>query len=188
MRARLGMSAATVLCLVVACGAAYGAASSRPLTQRVLKAGEFAGMKPSTPPKVVTSVTAWAQGDKAAAARFRKEGFVAGVGEQLVTPGNPNRYGLSLVVELSSAAGAKAEVRSTKNSGGPWQSFNVPGIPGAIGFEASGPDGGGRNVGFTVGPYAYVVGAGWQGGAKNAISVNALRAAALLLYHRVNGT
>jgi hypothetical protein len=50
----------------------------RPLTQRVLKAGEFAGMKPSTPPKVITSVAAWAQGNKSAAARFRKEGFVAG--------------------------------------------------------------------------------------------------------------
>ncbi len=187
MRARVGTSVATVLCLVVASGAAYGAASSRPLTQRVLKAGEFAGMKPSAPPKVVTSVAAWAQGDKSAAARFRKEGFVAGVAEQLVTPGNPNRYGLSLVEELSSAAGAKAEVTSTASSNGPG-AFNVPSIPGAIGFGGSGPDGGGRNVGFTVGPYAYVVGAGWQGGAKNAISVNTLRAAALLLYHRVNGT
>jgi len=190
MRAgRVRTSAVAVLCLAVACGTAYGsgAASGRPLTQRVLKAGEFAGMKPSTPPKVVTSVAAWAQGNKSAAARFRKEGFVAGVAEQLVTPGNPNRYGLSLVVELSSAAGAKAVVTSDATSNGPWQNFNVPAIPGATGFEASGPDRGGRNVGFTIGPYAYVVGAGWQGGAKNAISVNTLRAAALLLYHRVNG-
>ena len=190
MRAgRVGTSAAAVLCLGLACGTAYGsgAASSRPLTQRVLKADEFAGMKPSKPPTVVGSVAAWAQGNKSWEARYRKEGFVAGVGEQLVTPGNSNRYGLSLVVELSSAAGAKAELTWDATSNGPWQNFKVPAIPGAIGFEESGPGGGGRNVGFTIGPYAYVVGAGWQGGANNAISVNTLRAAALLLYHRVNG-
>jgi hypothetical protein len=190
MRARrVQTSFVAVLCLAVACGTAYGsgAASGRALTQRVLKAGEFAGMKPSTPPKVVTTVAAWTQGNTSAAARFRKEGFVGGVAEQLVTPGNPNRYGLSLVVELSTKAAAKAEMTSNATSNGPWQNFSVPAIPGAIGYEGSGPDGGGRNVGFTVGRYAYVVGAGWQGGAKNAISLNTLRAAALLLYHRVNG-
>ena len=48
------------------------------------------------------------------------------------------------------------------------------------------PSAGGRNVGFTIGPYFYVVGVGWQGGAKNAVSLTALRAAALTLYHRVS--
>jgi hypothetical protein len=157
------------------------------LTKRVLKAGELAGMKPSPSPKVVSSAAAWAQGGGPVdETMLRRWGFVAGIAEQMVTPGNPNRYGLSAVVEFSPAASAKADVKAFYTSNGPWTRFAVSGIPSAVGFEQSGSGMGGRNVGFSVGPYAYTVGVGWQAGAKNAVWVTALRNAALLLYHRVS--
>jgi hypothetical protein len=111
-------------------------------------------------------------------------GFVAAVAEQLMTPGNPNRYGLSQVVQLSSAANAKSALKYYYTSNGPWTLFTVTGIPGAVGFEQVGPQGG-RNIGFALGPYFYLTGDGWQNGAKNAISRSALQAAALLIYNRV---
>lgn len=158
------------------------AAPSLPLTQRVLK---FAGMKPSSPPKVIRSVAAFYNGEPTMEAQFRHLGFVAGVAEQLMTPGNPNRYGLSLVVQLGSAANAKAALKYDYTANGPFTLFTVTGIPGAVGFEASGGGQGGRNIGFALGPYFYIIGAGWQNGAKNAIPRSALQAAALLLYNRV---
>jgi len=161
------------------------AASSLPLTQRVLKAGQFAGLKPTSPPTVIRNVAAFFQGAKALQARLRRLGFVAGVAEQMMTPGNPNRYGLSQVVQLSSKANAKSALKYFYTSNGPWTLFTVTGIPGAVGFEQVGTSQGGRNVGFALGPYFYLVGDGWQSGAKNAISRSALQAAALLIYHRV---
>jgi hypothetical protein len=142
-------------------------------------------MKPSSPPTVIRSAAAFAQGDTTLAARLRQLGFVAAVAEQLVTPGNPNRYGLSMVVQLSSAANAKAALKAQYGSNGPWTLFTVTGVPGAVGFEQSGGGQGGRNIGFALGPYFYLVGAGWQKDAKNAIPRSALQAAALLMYKRV---
>jgi hypothetical protein len=63
--------------------------------------------------------------------------------------------------------------------------FTVTGIPGAVGFEQVAPPQGGRNIGFSLGPYLYLVGAGWQNGTKNSIPRSALRAAALLVYSSV---
>ena len=159
-------------------------ASTLPLTQRVLKAGQFARMKPSGPPTVIRSATAFAQRDTTLAPRLHQLGFVAAVAEELVTPGNPDRYGLSMVVQLSSAANAKAALKAQYSSNGPWTLFTVTGISGAVGFEQVGTQGG-RNIGFALGPYFYLVGAGWQNGAKNAITRSALQAAALLVSNRV---
>ena len=177
------VGAVMLLCLLWV-GSSVGA-SSFPLTQRVLKAGQFAGMKPSSPPTVIRSAAAFAQSDTTLGARLRQLGFVAAVAEQLMTPGNPNRYGLSMVVQLSSAANAKAALKAQYASNGPWTLFTVTGIPGAVGFEQVAPPQGGRNIGFALGPYFYLVGAGWQNGAKNAIPRSALQAAALLTYNRV---
>jgi hypothetical protein len=183
---RVAASVAAVLCLALTFGAAYGsAASSLPLTQRVLKAGQFGDLQPVAPPAVVRSVAAWAHEEQDSLSLLRKWGFVAGIAEQMVAPANPDQGGLSVVVELSSAASAKAYLTADATSNGPWKHFTVPAIPDAIGFEQSSASDGGRNIGFTLGPYAYVVGAGWQGGTKNAVSVTSLRAAAFLLYHRV---
>ena len=180
---RVVVSAVMLLCLLWV-GSSV-AASSLPLTQRVLKAGQFAGLKPSSPPTVIRNGAAFFQGDQALEARLRQLGFVAGVAEQLMTPGNPNRGGLSEVVQLSSAANAKSALKYYYTSNGPWTLFTVTGIPGAVGFEQSGGGFWGRNIGFARGPYFYLVGAGWQNGAKNAIPRSALQAAALLIYNRV---
>jgi hypothetical protein len=69
---------------------------------------------------------------------------------------------------------------------GPWTYFPVQGIPGARGFEHIGSSGNGRNVAFSDGVYYYLVGAGWSG-STNAVSRSAVIAAALVLYHRVDG-
>jgi hypothetical protein len=159
-------------------------ASSPSMTRRVLKAGQFANMKPSNPPTVIRRVSAFFPGAHALESRMRRLGFVAAVVEQLQTPGNPNRYGLSEVVQLSSAANAKAALKYYYTTNGPWDRFAVAGIPGAVGFEQVGAQGG-SNIGFALGPYFYLTGDGWQGGAKNAIRNSVLRAAALLIYDRV---
>ena len=177
------VGAVALLCLL-SVGSSVGA-SSLPLTQRVLKAGQFAGLKPSSPPTVIRSAAAFAQSDTTLEARMRHLGFVAAVEEQLMTPGNPNRYGLSLVVQLSSAANAKAALKYYYTANGPWTHFTVTGIPGAVGFEQVGPSQGGRNIGFALGPYFYLAGAGWQNAAKNTIPRSALQTAALLIYNRV---
>ena len=176
------VGAVMLLCLL-SVGSSVGAASL-PLTQRVLKPGQFAGLKPVSPPKVIRNASAFFPGAPALEARMRQLGFVAAVAEQLMTPGNPNRYGLSQVVQLSSAANAKSALKYYYTSNGPWTLFTVTGIPGAVGFEEVGPQGG-RNIGFALGPYFYLTGDGWQNGAKNAVSRSALQAAALLIYNRV---
>jgi len=173
-------AASCVLCLLsVGTGVA---ATSLPLSQRVLT---FAGMRPGRSPKVIRSAATFTQGDAALAAELRRLGFVAGLAEQLTTPGNSNRFGLSQVVQLSSAANPAAALKYYYTSNGPWTHFTVTGIPGAVGFEQSAGGQGGRNIGFALGRYFYLVGDGWQNGAKNAIPHSALEAAALLLYNRV---
>ncbi len=116
--------------------------------------------------------------------------FVGEAVSNLSTPGNSQRYGLSLVVELSTNANANAYLKSTyaNTPDVVWIPFAVSGIPGAVGFEqtGSGPAGGASNVGFVSGPYVYVLGAGWGNGAKNVISNQTLIAAARKLYSRVH--
>jgi hypothetical protein len=192
----LAWTAAVTLCLLLAAAFADGPASAStvalPLTQRVLAAGEFAGMKPLSAPAVVRGASAWADSfpkssRKEELARFRSLGFVAGIDENLVTPGNSDRYGLSLMEEFSSAKSARAELAHAAAANPTWTHFSVPGIPGAAGFELAHGAAGGRNVGFTDGPFYYIVGAGWLGSASNAVSRAQLIAAALLLYQRVHG-
>jgi hypothetical protein len=173
---------AVILLCLVSVGSSFGS-SPLTLTERVLP---FAGMKPSSPPRVIRNVAAFESGEPSTDAKFRALGFVAGVAEQLTTPGNQNRFGLSLVVQLSSAENAKTALKYDYTSNGPFTLFTVTGIPGAVGFEGSDGGEGGRNIGFTLGPYFYVVGAGWQNGATNAIPRSTLQVAALFLYRHVS--
>jgi hypothetical protein len=188
------------LCVaLVAVGAGYVAvararatASSLTLAQRILTSGELAGMKPTSPPALTRGATLWVRGlsprsEAAALNRLRHLGFVAGIDESLSTPGNRDRYGLSLVEQLSSPKSAQAELANAAASNGPWRYFPVSGIPGARGFAGTGSSGGGRNVGFTDGSFYYLVGVGWNGDASNAIPRSTLEAVALALYHRVHG-
>ena len=174
----------------VAAGVAYAAL---PLTGRVLRGGELAGMKPNGPAHVVVGASAWVTSGgfaplapKAEIARLRTLGFVAGVNENLITPGNQNRYGLSAVQQFSSAKSATAELAFVSTSE-PRTFFPVHGIPGARGFEQISDQSSGRNVAFADGDYYYIVGAGWGGGSSNAVSRSMLAAAAVVLYHLVHG-
>lgn len=184
---------AGVVALGVAGVAASVAYAALPLTGRVLRSGELAGMQANAPAHVVRGASAWVTSGgfaplapKAEIARLSKLGFVAGVNENLSTPGNPNRYGLSAVQQFSSAKFARAELAFVATSE-PRTSFRVHGIPGARGFESMSNQSNGRNVAFAVGDYYYIVGAGWTGSSSNAVSRNTLAAAALVLYHRVHG-
>jgi hypothetical protein len=165
--------------------AVYAAVNALSLTQRVLSAGEFAGMKPSASPSVTTGAAAWAAGNASQAKQLRALDFIAGVRENLVTSGNQNRYGLSLVMKFKSASDAASELKSASSTNGPWKYFTVTGIPGARGFEGGDKTQGGVNVAFTVGPYYYLEGAGWQSGGTNAVSSSTAIAAAQRIYHRV---
>ncbi|HUB76716.1 MAG TPA: hypothetical protein VL977_06655 [Solirubrobacteraceae bacterium] len=165
----------------VAPGAAGSGTPSLRLTQRVTS---FAGLRSNTTPTAVTSVAAWAKSTGASAATLRGWGFAGGVSDQLDTPDNPNRYGLSSVVELSSTADANAYLKRIYSTGGPWKHFAVAGIPGAVGFEEAHGGDGGSNVVFTIGPYGYLLGVGWQGGNSNEIANATLIAAAHKLYTR----
>jgi hypothetical protein len=178
------LAAVAALMLALVAAGAAGSASSLPLTQRVIT---FAGMRSSTTPSAVTSVAAWAKSDTSiSATKLRAWGFAGGIGDQLDTPGNSNRYGLSLVVELSSHSNANAYLKPVYTTNGPWTRFSVSGIPGAVGFEQKQSGQGGSNVGFTAGPYVYLVGVGWQGASSNEIPNKTLIAAAQQLYKRVS--
>ena len=142
-------------------------------------------MRPGTKPAIVRNATVWSEGDATEAKLLQHRGFVGAVAEAMVTPGNGNRFGLSLVVQLSSAANARAALKYDYTSGGPWTHFAVPGIPGAVGFERLTSGQGGRNIGFTVGPYTYLVGAGWLAGDSNAVPRSVVIRAARLMYERL---
>jgi hypothetical protein len=116
--------------LALAAAGAAGSPSSLPLTQRVIT---FAGMRSSKTPSAVRSVAGWAS-TSLSETKLRAWGFAGAVGDQLDTPGNSDRYGLSLVVELSSQANADAYLKYLYTTNGPWTRFTVSGIPGAVGF------------------------------------------------------
>ena len=185
---------AAVVVVVIVGGVAAGVASAAlPLTGRVLRSGELAGMKPNAPVHVLVGASTWVtsggfapSAPKLEIARLRALGFVAGINENLITPGNQNRYGLSAVQQFSSGKSATAELVFVSTSE-PRTSFPVHGIPGARGFETISSQNSGRNVAFADGDYYYIVGAGWGGGSSNAVSRSALAAAAVGLYHRVHG-
>jgi hypothetical protein len=187
----VGLAGGGVISQVPMAGAAASrlavraAAKTLSLTQRVLSAGEFAGMKPSASPTVATGAATWADGNGSELKQLRNLDFVAGVAENLVTPGNQNRFGLSMVMQFKSASAATSELKTASTTNGPWKYFTVTGIPGARGFEGSSSTSGGVNVAFTVGFYYYLEGAGWQSSSSNAVSSKATIAAAQLIYHRV---
>jgi hypothetical protein len=187
----IGLCALLVAAFVA--GSASASTAALPLTARVLTAGELARMKPLSAPVVVRGAAAWVTASfpkssrPAELARFRGLGFVAGIDENLVTPGNGDRYGLSLMEEFSSAKSARAELAHAAAVNSTWAHFAVQGIPGARGFELTHGARPGRSVGFTDGPFYYIVGAAWLGKSSNAVARAQLGAAAVQLYHRVHG-
>jgi hypothetical protein len=193
------------LALVLAgAGAGVAVAAPKPLelSALVIQPGEFPGFVATAPPVLYKTPQQWARLDSALSGaqasaqttRLDGEGFVAVAYRQLGTPTREPWSGVSWVMQLRSAAAAKAElaaeVRDTVTTTKPpdtYVAFAVSGIPGAHGYVLASPSGTGDNVQFADGACVYLVGDGWAGKPKNAPTTTQLVAAATKLYKRVHG-
>ncbi|HTX10959.1 MAG TPA: hypothetical protein VMA77_29065 [Solirubrobacteraceae bacterium] len=163
----------------------------------MLTSNELAGFT-SGGASVYTTASEWLSSpndqqprDEAAAekAMLTRQGFRAAAVENLTGP--PPDEGLSVVEQFRSAAAARdalafyisqqkaAKVQQTEGS---YASFEVSGIPGAVGYTLGGA-GGGANISFTQGDYYLLVGR--QGGSPT--DLTGLSEAARHLYDRVAG-
>jgi hypothetical protein len=202
---RVGVVGAILMLAVVTSGPALGAQPKPlPLSARVIRQGDFAGVHPvaGSPIASFSNPQAWAtwsptfgyssptpaqlaQGVSA----LQGEGFVAAVSETLVSA--DGRGGYSFTVELGSPAGAQAEVArlvgawNAANTPNPASRFSVAGIPAATGQRFGTSSNGSDHILFTDGKFAYHVGFHWGAGTKPARP--ALITAAQKLYKRVHG-
>ena len=92
-------------------------------------------------------------------ARLRREGFKHLLAEFLDNTNGGMHDGLSWVMQLGSAAAARAElaaeIRDAKAAGQAPATFPVKTIPGAFGYGgASGGNSGGENILFADGPFS----------------------------------
>jgi hypothetical protein len=194
--------ALVVLCTVTA--AALAALKPLPLSARVIQAGEFPGLLAVPGGRGSTTLyrnpKQWVSVDtnlspaqvSARAARMRREGFVAVLSRQLGTPTPKPWGGLSWVMQLRSAAAARAELAANVREAASqpqssYTAFRVSGIPGARGYHLTSSGGSGDNVVFADGPFLYFVGFGWTGQPKNRPTRAQLLAAATRLYTRTRG-
>jgi hypothetical protein len=196
---RRSLSVAVVSCLLVGTGVALASPKPLPLRTRLIKQDDFAGFRPESTKQTFKTPTAWVVGGahvsaaqtSAEIARLRREGFVAVLSEFL-DRGSARGSGLSWVMQLGSAASARAELKVdlTENkaaSGGSFSAFSVPPIPGARGYRVSGGGVVGENIFFADGPFLYLVGQGWSSGNKNPPTRSGLITAVTTLYRRVHG-
>jgi hypothetical protein len=169
-----------------------------PLSAHLIRAGEFAGFRPESKTQSYSTTKAWVAGGphprvaqtSAEIARLHRAGFVAAVSEFL-DRGLARGNGLSWVMQLRSAASARAELETqlqqVRAGSGSFSTFAVPGIPGARGYRVAGGDVIGENIFLTDGPFLHLVGQGFGSSEKNPPTRAALIAAATKLYQRVHG-
>ena len=185
------MSTGALLCVLCA-GIAAASAKPLPLRARLLERGEFPGFTLEAP-KSYKIAKAWVAMDtsltpaqvRAQVARLTKEGFKEVLAEFLDNAQGP-RMGLSTVMELGSAAAARAELAAEVRYETTHQApvtFRVSTIPGAVGYGG----GGGENITFADGPFLYLVGNAWQTPTTHNPRHAALTEAATKLYLRVHG-
>lgn len=205
MMRRCGLAAALlvgVLLMVAWSGAAAASPKRLPLSARLLRPGDLAGFTLEAP-KSFKTAEAWISMNtsltpaqaRAEAARLTREGFKELLAEYLDdAQGRGN--GLSFVMQLGSAASARAElaaeVRKAKAQGQAAETFRISAIPGAVGFGADqgnpGDYMGGENIVFTDGPFFYLVGNAWSGSTRTHNPRHAaLVEATTKLYKRVHG-
>lgn len=192
---RCGLSAALMVgLLVMVTWSGLAAASPKPLqlSARLLKRGEFPGFTLEAP-KSFKTAKAWIAGNtsltpaqaRAQVGRLTREGFKEVLAEFLDDAQGPHT-GLSSVMQLGSAASARAElaaeVRYETTYHAPLK-FRVSTIPGAVGFGG----GGGENIVFADGPFLYLVGNAVLGSTAHNPRHAALIEAATKLYQRVRG-
>jgi hypothetical protein len=183
---------------LVGTGVALASPKPLPLRDRLIKQGEFAGFRPESSTHLFKTAKAWvlagphpsAAHTSAEIARLHREGFVAVLSEFL-DRGSVRGNGLSWVMQLGSAASARAElnVDLTENeaaSGSSFSAFSVLAIRGAHGYRVSGGGSVGENIFFADGPFLYLVGQGWSSGDKNPPTRAGLIAAVTTLYRRVH--
>jgi hypothetical protein len=199
---RRSLSVAVVAGLLVGTGVALASARPLPLRDRLIKQGDFAGFRSESTTHSFTTAKAWVAGGphvpaaqaSAEIARLHREGFVAVVTEFL-DRGSERQSGLSWVMQLGSAASARAELNvdltenktQTTAHGGSFSAFAVPAIPGAQGYRVSGGGSVGENIFFADGPFLYLVGQGFSSADKNPPTRAGLITAATTLYQRVRG-
>jgi hypothetical protein len=199
---RGSLSVAVVAGLLAGTGVGLASPKPLPLRERLIQQGEFAGFRPESKTQSFSTAKAWVSGGphptaaqtSAEIARLHREGFVAVLAEFL-DRGSVRGSGLSWVMQLGSAASARAELKvdlmenkaQTTASGGSFSAFPVPAIPGAQGYRASGGGSGAENIFFADGPFLYLVGQGWSSGDKAPPTRAGLIAAVKKLYARVHG-
>jgi hypothetical protein len=198
---RRSLSVAVVSCLLVGTGVAL-ASKPLPLRDRLIKRGDFGGFRPESTKHSFKTAKAWVAGGphptaaqtSAEIARLRREGFVAVLAEFL-DRGSARGNGLSWVMQLGSAASARAELKvdltenkaQTTASGGSFSAFSVPAVPRARGYRVSGGGSVGENIFFADGRFLYLVGQGWSSADKNPPTRRGLITAVTTLYQRVHG-
>jgi len=184
--------------LLVVLGAAAPVAASvsaggapLPLQGRVLRPSGLR-LFPFTPRKQVTThdVAGWSRDAGVAIAELRKDGFIAGIREDLRSL-RTDSIGVSSATQFKTAAGAAKAVAQTVASAATLtapRTFAAPGIPGARGFEFSRGSDQTRQffVTFADGDFEYLVGFA-RTGTIPLPHVTALISAVTSLYHRVAG-
>lgn len=190
---RCGLAAAFMvgfLLMVTWSGVAAASPKPLPLNARLLKRGELPGFTLEAP-KSFKTAKAWVAGNtsltpaqaRAQVARMTHEGFKELLAEFLDDAQGP-RNGLSFVMQLGSAASARAELAAEVRYAKLTQlTFRVSTIPGAVGFGGSG----GENVVFADGTFLYLVGNAWAARSTHNPRHAALIDATTKLYQRVHG-
>jgi hypothetical protein len=190
-----------VLLMVTCSGVATASPKPLPLSARLIQRGELAGFSPEAPIPFRTA-KAWVDMNtgltsaQAAAqiARLRREGFKAVLTEYL-DRGRARQTGVSWVMQLGSAASARAELAASLREykaenvahGGSVSAYSVGAIPGARGYHVAGSGQFDENILFADGPFLYLNGEAWSAGATNAPTRAGLIAAMTKLYKRVHG-
>jgi hypothetical protein len=196
------LSVAVVAGVLAGTGVALAAPKPLPLRDRLIEQGEFAGFRPESKTHAFSTAKAWvgkgphptAVQTSAEIARLHREGFVA-VLTEFLDRGSVQGNGLSWVMQLGSAASARAEMKmdlaesktQATASGGSLSVFSVPAVPGSHGYRESGGGSGAENIFFADGPFLYLVGQGWSSADKNPPTRAGLIAAVTKLYTRVHG-
>jgi hypothetical protein len=194
------VAALAVVCLPAwtAAGAATAKVKPLPWAQRVVKAGELKGFRPSAKPSKPVAFKKFATtlmipADRKAA--YTAAGFKAGVYESLVGANAATSFGLSVAMRLGSTARAARFVTAANaadlaaNDGRTRTSMTVSGIPGAKGYTFTGKTQAGLpfeafTIRFSSGAFAYALTAG---ATASAPSWSEGLAAARALYKRVKG-
>jgi hypothetical protein len=189
------LSLVAVGCLV-GTGVALAAPKPLPLRDRLIKSGDFAGYRPEAGTHLFKTANAWVLSGPHTVqpsleiARLRRERFVAVLSEFL-DRGSARQSGLSWVMELGSAASARAELKvdlaEDRTNSGSFSVFSAPAIPGSRAYRVSGGGSVGENIYFADGPFLYLVGQGWSSADAHPPTRAGLIAAATTLYRRVHG-